>query len=86
MRHSSIVEATRYSNELLPLKSNIYRNGSSVYSNFRNLVQNKEVSIPKITSEKCGILPEIQAVWSVATENLQFNLKCSLISALGYSL
>lgn len=74
MRHSSIIEASRYSNELLPLKSDIYRNGSSVYSNFKNLVLSKEVSIPKVCSEECGVLSEIHAVWWVVTEGLQFNL------------
>lgn len=74
MRHSSIVEASRYSNGLLPLKSDIYRNGSSVYSNLKSLVLSREFSVPKVSPGKCGILPEIQGVWSVCREDRQFVL------------
>lgn len=74
MRNLSIVEASRYASQLLPLKSDVYRNGSSLYSNFRTLLLNKESSIPKISAIKSGVLPEIQAFWHVTQNNLLFNL------------
>ncbi|ELA41329.1 uncharacterized protein VICG_01569 [Vittaforma corneae ATCC 50505] len=74
MRNSSIVEAERYASQLLPLKSDIYRNGSSSYSNFKILLLNKEVSVPKLHTLSSGVLPEIQAFWYATQENLFFNL------------
>lgn len=74
MRNSSILEAERYANQLLPLKSDIYRNGSSTYSNFKTLLVSKETSVPKVTPIASGMLPDIQAFWYVVQDNLVFNL------------
>lgn len=74
MKYSQITEAEAYTSQLLPLKSDIYRNGSSSYSNFKCLLLNKEISLPKVSFISSGILPEIQAFWYVVQENLLFNL------------
>lgn len=74
MRNTAIIEAARYSSHLLPLKSDIYRNGSSSYSNFKILLMNREIHIPKIDALKTGILPEIQAFWYSTQNNLTYTL------------
>ncbi|KAM0681059.1 hypothetical protein GINT2_000842 [Glugoides intestinalis] len=74
MRNLPILEASRYASQLLPLKSDVYRNGSSFYSNFRTLLLNKESSIPKMSALKSGVLPEIQAFWYVTQNKLVFTL------------
>jgi len=74
MRNSSIIEAERYANQLLPLKSDIYRNGSSSYTNFKTLLLNREISVPRVASIASGMLPEVQAFWYVTQDNLVFNL------------
>lgn len=74
MRNPLITEAGRYASQLLPLKSDIYRNGGSSYSNFKILLLSKEMSIPKVRCRSSGVLPEIQAFWYVTQENLAFDL------------
>jgi len=71
MRNLQIVEASKYVNEPLPLKSSIYQNGSSVYSNLKNLVLKREISLHSIPSQNCGVLPEIQAYWFCSQQNTQ---------------
>lgn len=74
MRNTAIIEAARYSSHLLPLKSDIYRNGSHSYSNLKILLMNREIHIPKVDALKTGILSEIQAFWYVTQHNLTYTL------------
>lgn len=74
MKNSFIVEGARYSNQLLPLKNDIYLNGSSSYSNLKSLLLTKEISIPKINFISSGLISEIQSVWYVVQNNLSYSL------------
>lgn len=74
MKNSSIIEGARYSKQLLPLKNDIYHNGSSTYSNLKNIVLSKEISIPKSTAISQGLLSEIQASWHVTQNTFTYDL------------
>jgi nuclear pore complex protein Nup155 len=71
MLYPSIKEAERYTNELLPLKSEIYQNGSSLYSNLKTTVLRRDFTVPDIPSNaRSGILPEINMVWYTSPSKL----------------
>lgn len=74
MRNSSIVEASHYVSKPLTLKSEVYRNGSTSYSNFRALLLNKEVSISHGSFLASGIIPEIQAFWYLTQSSRAYTL------------
>lgn len=74
MRNTSIIEAERYASQLLPRKADIYKNGSLSYSNFKTLLLNREISIPKLLFLSSGMLPELGAFWYVTQHKLFFNL------------
>lgn len=86
MKNSFIVEGARYSTQLLPLKNDIYLNGSSAYSNLKSLVLLKEISIPKTSFIAYGLLAEIQAVWYVVQNNLSYNLNIFRYELNSYEL
>lgn len=70
MRYPSIKEAKKYASELLPAKSGIYVNGSTLYSNFKTLSLKKEFTIPSKEWARSGILHKLSMIWYTSPKAL----------------
>ncbi|KAI5168798.1 hypothetical protein PAEPH01_0431 [Pancytospora epiphaga] len=63
MNYPSLNEARKYSEELPPSKCSIFKNGSTLYSNFKTLVLRHEHTIPQFSGVRYGILQQLSMLW-----------------------
>src|SRR5262245_48622358 len=62
-RYRKLAEAREYERRQLPTRRDVYTESDHAYLARKMMVKKREMGVPKIEYDRCGLLPEMDAVW-----------------------
>jgi nuclear pore complex protein Nup155 len=69
-KHQKLIEARAYEERQRPGRKEVLLGSDQAYSTQKMIVKKRELGVPKIEGGRCGLLPEMSAIWFTADSRL----------------